>query len=383
MRRDAGPDGGWTITLFLINGQTEPKRNRDTAWLFQAELSVEEPAGAAVFVRRRAAALATEAEARAMEMRYRRSVNFAMGHGVSVHTQTVPGDPTRATRLTTRAVPSYEVPRTEAPRPTELPGLRGLVLDMKTLAETPQADLADALLPLVTAYAEWIEEGRERVSAGADGLADYEKTALKSLAECRTALSRIRAGIELVTTDPQAAQAFAFTNAAMWQQRIHSLNAERVRRGHQADLDGLDVPANRSWRPFQLAFVLLNLPSLTDLNHPERHMDATALADLLWFPTGGGKTEAYLGLTAYTLAIRRLQGVVAGRAGEDGVAVIMRYTLRLLTLQQFQRAAALICACETLRRADPVALGRHTFSAGAVGRPAHHPQLHRAECRGD
>src|SRR5205823_1309098 len=126
----------------------------------------------------------------------------------------------------------------------------------------------------------------------------------------------------------------------------------RVRRGEQADRAAVDVPANRSWRPFQLAFVLLNLPGITALQHPERSTSSQATADLLWFPTGGGKTEAYLGLTAYTLAIRRLQGTVAGRSGEEGVAVIMRYTLRLLTLQQFQRATALICACEILRRED-------------------------------
>src|SRR5205807_4765542 len=114
----------------------------------------------------------------------------------------------------------------------------------------------------------------------------------------------------------------------------------------------IDQPTNRSWRPFQLAFILLNLPALTDLHHPERGADAGAIADLLWFPTGGGKTEAYLGLTAYTLAMRRLQGTIAGRSGEDGVAVIMRYTLRLLTLQQFQRAATLICACELIRQED-------------------------------
>src|SRR6266567_4185870 len=71
-------------------------------------------------------------------------------------------------------------------------------------------------------------------------------------------------------------------------------------------------PKNRSWRPFQLAFILLNLPALTDLHHPDRSVEASAVADLLWFPTGGGKTEAYLGLTAYTLAIRRLQGTIAG-----------------------------------------------------------------------
>ena len=79
--------------------------------------------------------------------------------------------------------------------------------------------------------------------------------------------------------------------------------------------------------------------------------DPAVSVDLLFFPTGGGKTEAYLGLTAFAIAIRRLQGVVAGRDGRDGVAVLMRYTLRLLTLQQFQRAAALLCACELRRRA--------------------------------
>jgi hypothetical protein len=103
-----------------------------------------------------------------------------------------------------------------------------------------------------------------------------------------------------------------------------------------------------SWRPFQLAFVLLNLPALTDPAHPDRVPDGRkALVDLLFFPTGGGKTEAYLGLAAYTFAIRRLQGVVgtgtSARSGECGVAVLMRYTLRLLTAQQFQRAAALVC----------------------------------------
>src|SRR5581483_3361878 len=112
-------------------------------------------------------------------------------------------------------------------------------------------------------------------------------------------------------------------------------------------------PAAATWRPFQLAFLLLNLPSLTDPAHPERAAAPSATVDLLFFPTGGGKTEAYLGLTAYTFAIRRLQGVIGSgadaRDGADGVAVLMRYTLRLLTAQQFQRAAALVCAAEVVR----------------------------------
>ncbi|MEZ4479909.1 MAG: hypothetical protein R3B97_01995 [Dehalococcoidia bacterium] len=98
-----------------------------------------------------------------------------------------------------------------------------------------------------------------------------------------------------------------------------------------------------------MAFILLNLPAITDPKHEERKKK-TGTLDLLYFPTGGGKTEAYLGLTAYTLAIRRLQGTLGGHSGLDGVGVLMRYTLRLLTAQQFQRATALICACEVIRR---------------------------------
>jgi len=167
---------------------------------------------------------------------------------------------------------------------------------------------------------------------------------------CTEALGRIQAGLQLLGTSAHAGEAFRFLNRAMWLQRVRSLYAERIRRGEQVDLETLDVPENRSWYPFQLAFILLNLPALTHLHHPERSDAQGAIADLLWFPTGGGKTEAYLGLAAYTMGLRRLQGPVGGRSSEHGVAVLMRYTLRLLTLQQFQRASALLCACEMIRR---------------------------------
>src|SRR5690606_5591802 len=106
-----------------------------------------------------------------------------------------------------------------------------------------------------------------------------------------------------------------------------SLYSERVRRGEDVHFDDIDIPANRTWRPFQMAFILLNLPGITRLDHPERSDGQDATADLLFFPTGGGKTEAYLGLSAYTMALRRLQGTVAGRDGANGIAVLMRYTL--------------------------------------------------------
>src|SRR6266487_4939389 len=347
-------DGSWTVTLFLVNEQHEPEKNRDQAWIFQPELVVEAADGAPIFQRRAAIKRNSQTdEEKTIAMLYRRHVGFAIGHGISVHAETLPGDSTRAVRLSACVVPTYDVPRTESPTPIEIPGLAGLVLDMKELAETPIGEIDRTLMSLVTAYEAWIAQQTARIDDPADDLAEYRSVALQAMQECRRTLERIRDGIVLLAQSGRAAKAFAFMNEAMWQQRIHTLHAEQKRRGQHLTLADIDTPENRSWRPFQLAFILLNLPALTDLHHPDRSADASAIADLLWFPTGGGKTEAYLGLTAYTLAIRRLQGTVEGRSGEDGVAVIMRYTLRLLTLQQFQRAAALICACEVIRQNDP------------------------------
>jgi hypothetical protein len=101
--------------------------------------------------------------------------------------------------------------------------------------------------------------------------------------------ARIEAGLATLRDNPQAAKAFRFMNQAMWQQRIHSVYSERRRRGENLTLETVDVPSGRSWYPFQLAFILLNLPSSTDLNHPDRSHPTDAIADLLWFPTGGGR----------------------------------------------------------------------------------------------
>ncbi|HEY7347226.1 MAG TPA: DISARM system helicase DrmA [Ktedonobacterales bacterium] len=384
----------WIVTLFLVNTQREPRKLRDLAWIFQPELQVEAPDGAPIFCRQtglatkvapevptghearlrglgagagewgepaqaglvaqpQGATLVASAapdEEQAMAMLYRQRVEFAVGHGVSIHTETAPGQPDRAVRIRTRIAPTYEVAQTTSPSADDLPGLADLILDMRTLAETADADFASALMPLVTSYAAWIVGQKDRIADPSARLGEYRQTAQHALDACRVTLRRIQAGIDLLGTNAQAAAAFRFLNHAMWQQRVHTLVSEAARRGQPVDLTAVDVPANRTWRPFQLAFILLNLLSLTDLRHPERGAAPDAVADLLWFPTGGGKTEAYLGLTAYTLAIRRLQGTVGGRSGEEGVAVLMRYTLRLLTIQQFQRATALICACEVIRR---------------------------------
>ncbi len=350
-------DQNWVISIFLVNSQPARRRSKDSAWLFQAEIVAESPDGAPIFVSRlRPEQLAhgkpdERAEELALAMLYRSHSEYAVGHGVSVEVTPDPDHAGRALRVGTQVVPSYDLPQTVAPTAAEIPALADLTLDMKVLAELPLEALQATLRELPRAYATWIEQRRSEMADPGRGLTAFGSVPLEVLDRCSAACTRIGAGVELLGRDGNATSAFQFMNRAMWQQRVHTLLADAVRRGEKPSLESLDVPENRSWRPFQLAFILLNLPGLTDLGHSERTGGAEATADLLWFPTGGGKTEAYLGLTAYTLAMRRLQGTVAGYDGEHGVAVLMRYTLRLLTLQQFQRAATLICACEHLRRA--------------------------------
>ncbi len=346
----------WLCTLFLVNGQPEPQRQADRAWLFQAELAADAPDATAIFCRHPIAQTYQhvdpddQRERRAMAMLYRHQTEFAVGHGVAVHAVCAPGVTDAAVRIETRAIPSYEVPQTVSPSPPDIPRLDALVLDMKALAQLDAGALVAALSPLPATYARWIEDQAARTRDSAAGLADYQQAAQEALTNCRAVLQRIREGIGVLEQNDKALQCFRFMNRAMWLQRIHTLAAEATRRGELRTAESYDEPKHRTWRLFQLAFILINLPALTDLRHPDRSASPDAVADLLWFPTGGGKTEAYLGLTAYTLAIRRLHGPILGRSGEAGVAVLMRYTLRLLTLQQFQRASALICACEHIRQ---------------------------------
>jgi hypothetical protein len=364
-------DDEWIISLFLVNGQAEPAERKDEAWLFQPQLEVDDREGRPIFRRRSRRRnpsrgdADTRAESEAIGMIYRQHLEFAVGHGVGAHVDRDSNDRTRAVRIRTTVIPAHDVPQHRPPEPNDIPGLAELVLDMKALAESPPKELRAKLAALPREYQAWIEGEAARAKAETDRLDEYRDAAAAALDRCRRALERIEEGIALIASDEKAQQAFQFANRAMWLQRVHSLFAEKVRRGETPRLEDLDVVANRTWYPFQLAFVLINLPGLTRLDYPDRLAEGDrATADLLWFPTGGGKTEAYLGLTAYTLAIRRLQGEVEGRPGQYGVAVLMRYTLRLLTLQQFQRAATLICACETIRRGHLGIWGDEPFRLG-------------------
>lgn len=361
LEREGGAD--WIVTVFLINGQTPAEDTKEEeAWIFQPELWIRAADGRPVFRKRPSPfefeeldALDAE-ERKILSMQYRDHVEFAVGHGVGIQAEVDPDDPQRARSVSTRIVPHYDVPATESPSIEEIPGLSELVRDMKRLSEMETSALVETLSTIPNEYERWIAEQE----AGASALTSYSDAVAIALNHSRRALERLRAGIDVIETDARAANAFRFANKAMWMQRVHSEYAMRRRRGEAIELGVVDRAETRSWYPFQLAYVLMAIPGLANPTHIERVDPTAAIADLLWFPTGGGKTEAYLGVAAFALAIRRLQATIGGFDGNAGVTAIMRYTLRLLTIQQFQRASTLVCAMEVIRR-EAIAAGDATW----------------------
>lgn len=244
-------------------------------------------------------------------------------------------------------------------------------LSMKYLSDLDPTDRSTKLASmrsLVDLYRNWVDD-LERVAATLDSR--YESAAANNIGECRRAYKRMYAGIDSLEQNDEAYTAFLLANRAMFMQRIHiamqgsmsKTNADRYPGDEEiADrLHGMDYGRESDdkcrWRPFQIAFLLMDINSIIDDESPER-----SIVDLIWFPTGGGKTEAYLGLTAFTIFYRKL----AHPKNSNGTAVIMRYTLRLLAAQQFTRAATLICACEYIRQ--DCAQKRHKYPSYPLGK---------------
>jgi hypothetical protein len=374
--RPKNANGDRLVTLFLLNTQKEPEENKDAAWVFQPELSVCAVEGTDKAIFRRRMALTgkdDDAERKALEMIYREEVEFAVGHGVAVHARTDESDRERADEVRTVVMPQHEVPITETPglRPDDRPAMREMAekghLDMESLATMDRGALVGALSALANDYGKWIDEQASRIGTEVVG---HDGQAASALARCAEIKQRLLEGIAVLADDgnDKALSAFRFANRAMARQRVHSLFALSQRRGENKPFADFDQRKNRSWRAFQIAFILLSIPSLADPTHKDRTQPVEAYADLLWFPTGGGKTEAYLGVAAFAMAVRRLQGKLGGYDGSRGLTVIMRYTLRLLTLQQFQRASTLICAMYLMRQeaaaSGDKALGDEPFTIG-------------------
>jgi hypothetical protein len=279
---------------------------------------------------------------------YRHVPTFAVGHGCSARWDWTPppvgavgSERGAVAELRTEFLPTHEVLLTDSN-----PDIDASALGMNTLATGSVDEVCAALHGLLDQYDAWIEARRGELAAlsGTD-LADVAGNQVEACAE---AAGRMRSGVELLAKEPKVFQAFCLANEVMASQQAQSLWVRRGRNG-TPDLD------EGQWRPFQISFMLLCIGGIANSEDTDR-----GIADLLWFPTGGGKTEAYLGLIAFTAFLRRLRDPENG----GGVTVLMRYTLRLLTLQQFERASTLICAMEIVRRRRPDDLGAEPISIG-------------------
>lgn len=296
------------------------------------------------------------------QLLYRNVRNYAIGHGCAADWE---DKENRISCISTTIFPKYEI---KPVVPSSIPGVSLEMLKMSDVGDF--SETIQELHSMCDKYQAWINELKTEAS-GIEAI--YRQTAGKHIANCEACLGRMRNGVELLKSDATVRTAFQYMNRAMLLQQLHyNLPLQKWSDDGQGGLK-LENPVeqvpditdcatwydkeNRTygkWRPFQLAFILINLKSMYDKDCSER-----SIVDLIWFPTGGGKTEAYLGLSAYTIFIRRLKN-----KDDNGTAILMRYTLRLLTAQQYERASAMICACDLIRKEHEDSLGAARISIG-------------------
>lgn len=282
-------------------------------------------------------------ESAELRLRFRNRKIYAVGHGMAADWTMSNG---ACTQVRLEPVPHFVVPDVETTGFTdstlEADALR---LDLLATLDTNTDQVLAALDAFTKAFGTWVSEQTTRIDKFGPDRAVAERIVKRS----QFALARMTQSVELLRSEGsnKLRTAFSLGMAAM---RLQMRQASINRDGSTSE---------PRWRPFQLGFLLVALSSTVDDTHDERE-----LVDLIWFPTGGGKTEAYLGLGAVEIFRRRLSDGPAG----GGTAVLTRYTLRLLTSQQFQRAASLVCAMELLRRGDrigdPRAKSMAPFSIG-------------------
>ncbi|WP_338501526.1 helicase-related protein [Sphingomonas kaistensis] len=344
------------VTITLMNASESEPRNE--ACFFQCGFQVRPLRGSRILPYAERSEELSDAEELSLRLLYRHRPIYAVGHGCAADWETAEEGEVNAVR--TEVMPVHEqapiLPRDQ---------IAGVDLSMGRLAEGTVDQIVASCTSLAAAYAAWIDERRDELQSDPSLSAALQQVASQHLDNCLACLERMKDGIAILNSDADALDAFKLMNRAMVEQRAHyALSSEaELRRGWIEATGGYapertysapEYPYSTAWRPFQLAFVLMNLAPFTEPKGAARD-----LVDVIWFPTGGGKTEAYLGLAAFSILHRRLVD-----PANAGTTVLMRYTLRLLTTQQFQRAASLICALELIRRKDPESFGTEPITIG-------------------
>lgn len=339
------------------------KESLNQACLFQTEIKVETS-----YLRPfndYKSNLYKSAEDRMLDFLYRGKLSYGIGHNTACTWEDCENNDIKPTWVSSTFLPQFNVKS----QSTDIENFDKKYLNIKELSSF--CDHTNSIIPnlkkLADAYLHWIESEEEE----ANKLSGQDKLlGLSNIRKCQTIHARMLKGIEMLESNVYAFRALQLANSAIYLQMFQSQQHFNKQKDGFEVFERTDNPQytyqefatkdypnpNRvpSWRPFQLAFILQCLPSFIDENSKDRD-----LVDLLYFPTGGGKTEAYLALSAFLIFWRRLQYPDS----YGGVNIIIRYTLRLLSAQQFERATKLILACEFIRK-NNTDLGKERITIG-------------------
>lgn len=364
------------ITISLVNRKQADAGNLDEQCLFQAGIRVRGLSGSAwirPYPETEVSKLGDPdpmSDEQINQLLYRQHQTFAVGHGCAADWDGQ--SPAMVKEVWTDVLPAFETPSTSADLfvQNEDGSKSPIKVSMRKIAGLDPADDGTAEIEaLVQAYKSWIETLKTQRPEVPSVPAEMEGTAAGLIRRCELCLERIEDGVRFLKEDSPVArdarEAFVLANRAMLIAQLRTTRNVRepalgadgrsiVWSAHISNPDPAIPDEHRGyWRAFQVAFLLMSLRGIAEPDGKDRET-----VDLIWFPTGGGKTEAYLGLTAFTILFNRLSGRKSG-----GADVLMRYTLRLLTAQQFQRAALLFCAMEKIRYENP-RLGEKPFRIG-------------------
>lgn len=333
------------------NSFSNRNENLNLKSIFQAEIEVSS-ASFLPYKQFNSEKLHLDEEAKEIDFIYRSVTNYAIGHNCSAlwndnHTEI------KTTFLPVQNI--KDVTNSFGRQDTKLQD----TLNLRNLSVwgLDQQKAIEHLTYFIDQYDDWITQQETLNSKERD-----KEIGEQIIKRQKQNYERLKSNIVLLK-DQQVFHAFQIANTAMYIQLIISNDADFGNREKELseasteNLDSLDffknydaksreaaskIPFVPAYRPFQLAFLLLSIEGIVNPESESRR----SIVDLIWFPTGGGKTEAYLAVTALTIAFRRL----SNEAGYEGTTVIMRYTLRLLTAQQFERASKLITTLEFLRK---------------------------------
>ena len=378
------PGGITSVTFMAVNGeQMQGNLPEVQECIFQPCITVGTATNGFSFVSQEAAEAAIRAQRRKnrqevrmdeggqeelrLAMLYRKKHRYASGFGTSVGWKV---NAAGQGSVWNEFLPEIELPAMDYDLREDVDVKdRERALSMKYYSDldpAPWEEKLSCLRAIVASYRRWILKQEQEAGTLSE---EFRVIGRKNLAACTESADRMEDGIRLIEDDEDVRKAFALANRAMFMQRVQAAlqgkwhkEAGRPYYGKESfvkkALSSIDYRAisddDAHWRPFQLAFLVMSLCGIVEAGTGKT--DDRMLVDLIWFPTGGGKTEAYLGLSAFTIFYRRF----AHPEDYGGTNILMRYTLRMLTAQQFTRAATLICACELIRRqcSAPAAVGR-------------------------